>query len=410
MTGKTPSFTFGIEEEYLLVDRETRDLAEDTPRAMIQAFRKELGMAFSREYINSQIEVCTPVCATLAEGRASLAYSRKVIAQVAGRYGLAPIAAGTHPFAKWGAQQHTDLPRYNSLAVDLAGLGRRMIVNGLHVHVGIASNEARIKLMNELRPLLPILLALSTSSPFWQGENTGLKSFRTAINDSTPRKGIPETFTSWKDYQSAIAALARAGVIEDATKIWWDVRPSATYPTLEMRITDVTPLLDDTMCIVALFRCFCRSLSRGTAEQPSALAKIAGSGPTHMALINENRWRAQRYGTGEGLINFASGRVASLNVILDDVLTAIREDAEHFGCVAEVEHARTILARGSSADRQIACYKVLREQGSTTDEALIGVVSQLMTETAAVCGRPVARFGSRRTIEAASGELSRRAQ
>ena len=399
MTGKTPSFTFGIEEEYLLVDRETRGLAEDTPRAMIQSFRKELGKAFSREYIASQIEVCTPVCASMAEGRESLAHSRAKIAQVAGRFGLAPIAAATHPFARWGEQAHTDLPRYNSLAADLQGLGRRMIVNGLHVHVGIASNEARIQLMNELRPLLPILLALSTSSPFWQGENTGLKSFRTAINDSTPRKGIPETFASWKDYQSAVAALAKAGVIEDATKIWWDVRPSANFPTLEMRITDVTPLLDDTMCIVALFRCFCRNLSRGTAERPSSLSAIAGSGPTHMALINENRWRAQRYGTGEGLIDFATGRVASLNVILDDVLMAIREDAEHFDCVAEVEHARTILARGTSADRQVDCYQRLREQGQSKDQALIGVVNLLLAETAAVGGRIALRSISRRTID-----------
>ena len=384
MTGKTPSFTFGIEEEYLLVDRDTCDLTADAPRPMIQTFRKELGKAFSREYINSQIEVCTAVCTSLAEGRASLADSRRQIVHVAGQFGLAPIAAATHPFARWGAQQHTDLPRYNSLAVDLAGLGRRMIVNGLHVHVGIASNETRIKLMNELRPLLPILLALSTSSPFWQGENTGLKSFRTAINDSTPRKGIPETFASWKDYQSAIAALARAGVIEDATKIWWDVRPSANYPTLEMRITDVTPLLDDTMCIVALFRCFCRSLSRGTAERPSMLASIAGSGPTHMALINENRWRAQRYGIDEGLINFATGRVASLQVIVEDVLAAIHDDAIHFDCVDEVEHARKILARGTSADRQIACHQRLREQGLPEGEALIGVVNQLVNETATV--------------------------
>ncbi len=392
MTGKTPSFTFGIEEEYLLVDRETRDLAEDTPRAMIQSFRNELGKAFSREYIASQIEVCTPVCSTMAEGRESLARSRAKIARIANRFNLAPIAAATHPFARWGEQAHTDLPRYNSIADDFQGVGRRMIVNGLHVHVGIADNETRIRLMNELRPLLPILLALSTSSPFWQGENTGLKSFRTAINDSTPRKGIPETFASWKDYQSAIAALARAGVIEDATKIWWDVRPSANFPTLEMRITDVTPLLDDTMCIVALFRCFCRNLSRGTAERPSPLSRIAsGAEPQYLALINENRWRAQRYGTDEGLIDFSTGRVASLNVILDDVLAAIRVDAEHFGCVAEVEHARTILNRGTGAHRQVACYRRLREQGRTVHEALIGVVDQLVAETAAVGGMVAAR-------------------
>lgn len=380
MTGKTPSFSFGIEEEYLLVDRETRDLASTAPRAMIQAFRKELGKSFSREYINSQVEVSTPVCTSMTEGRASLFRARKSIATIAGRFGLAPIAAGTHPFARWGAQHHTDLPRYNSLAADLQGLGRRMIVNGLHVHVGVPSNDARIRLMNELRPLLPILLALSTSSPFWGGEDTGLKSFRTAINDSTPRKGMPEVYDNWKDYQSAISALRRAGVIEDATKIWWDVRPSANYPTLEMRITDVTPLLDDTMALTALFRCMCRNLVRGTAERPSALSLVAGSAP-HLALINENRWRAQRYGTDDGLIDFATGRMAPLETILDHVLAAVHDNALHFDCVAEVEHTRTILRRGTSAHRQLERYLTLCKQGLTKVEAMKGVVDMLIDET-----------------------------
>src|SRR5262249_17952287 len=158
------------------------------------------------------------------------------IAHLADLHGLAPIAAATHPFSRWSEQQHTDAPRYNGIADDLQGLGRRMMVSGLHVHVGIEHNELRIELMNELRQFLPLLLALSTSSPFWQGEDTGLKSYRTAVNDATPRKGIPERFTGWRDFQRTIEVLVRAGVVEDATQVWWDIRPSVRFPTIEMRI------------------------------------------------------------------------------------------------------------------------------------------------------------------------------
>jgi carboxylate-amine ligase len=306
---------------------------------------------------------------------------RRSIGHMAKSYGLAPIAASTHPFARWAKQRHTDDPRYNAIADDFQGLGRRMIVNGLHVHVGIADNQLRIHLMNELRQYLPMLLALSTSSPFWQGEATGLKSYRTAINDATPRKGIPERFDSWQDYKRATGALVRAGVIEDASKIWWDLRPSVRFPTLEMRITDVSPLIDDAVCVAALFRCLCRCLTR--------LRQNNEGSPAHaLLLINENRWRAERYGMEEGFVDLNGGRIVAFGDVLEDVLELVQEDAAHFDCVAEVQHARVIAARGTSADRQLAHYQLLREQGMSHEASLMGVVDLLIEETVASSSLP----------------------
>lgn len=384
MIDQTGPFSFGIEEEFLLVDLASRDMAPEAPDALLAACGKKLGKLFSREYMNAQIEIGTPVCNTPAEARRSLLRSRRIIVRLAAEHGLAPMAAATHPFASWRKQCHTDAPRYKSLADDLQGLGRRMIINGLHVHVGITSNNERIRLMNELRPFLPILLALSTSSPFWQGEDTGLKSYRTAINDATPRKGIPEVFSSWRDYQNTIGVLCSSGVIEDGTKIWWDLRPSARFPTLEMRITDVCPLVEDALCIAALFRCLCRYLSR------AHVIRVAGHRInlplTRLALINENRWRAERYGIDRGMVDPEGACIASFAELIDDLLEVIHEDAVFFDCVGEIEHAQVILARGTSADRQLHLCQRRLEQGHSLAEAMKSVVDQLVAETSAVGG------------------------
>src|SRR5262245_8742709 len=200
-------FPFGIEEEYYLVDLDTRDLAAEVPARLFAAFKAALGTQFSTEYVRSQIEVNTPVCHSMAQARRRLLHFRRTIADLAAPHGLAPIAASTHPFARWRHQDHTDSPRYNSIADDLQSVGRRMVISGLHVHVGIDGDDLRIDLLNGLRQFLPVLLALSTSSPFWQGENTGLKSFRTAVNDATPRRGIPEGMASWSDFQRTVDVL-----------------------------------------------------------------------------------------------------------------------------------------------------------------------------------------------------------
>ena len=298
------AFTFGIEEEYFLVSLSSGALVGDPPAGMLERCKSELGKQFASEYQRSQIEVATKVCETMADARADLARLRSAIAAIANEHGLAPMAASTHPFTPWSTQRHTDKQRYRAIADDLKGLGKRMVVGGMHVHVGIEDREQRIGVMNDIRAFLPLLLALSTSSPFWQGENTGLKSYRTAVNDTTPRSGIPERFESWNDYCATLAPLVRSGVIEDGTKIWWDLRPSARFPTLELRITDICPLIDDALCIAALFRCLCRHLCR---RQREGLQKFNWP----LLLLNENRWRAQRYGLQRGFVSLGRDDLVS---------------------------------------------------------------------------------------------------
>jgi carboxylate-amine ligase len=343
---------------------------------MLDECAAELGDRFSAEYQRSQVEVATKVCTSMSAARADLARLRNAVAAIASRYGLAPIAASTHPFTPWRTQRHADKQRYHAIAQDLKGVGRRMVISGMHVHVGIDDEEQRIAVMNEMRGFLPLLLALSTSSPFWQGEDTGLKSYRTAINDATPRKGIPERFASWSDYCRTIDTLVRSGVIEDATKIWWDLRPSARFPTLELRITDICPLIDDALCIAAVFRCLCCSLLRRHGrERPLPNEPLL--------LLNENRWRAQRYGLERGFIDVRQGAIISTATLLDDLLAMIREDAECLDSNAEIDHARTILARGTSADRQITLCRRELQRGLTCSQALKSVVDQLVMETVA---------------------------
>ena len=388
MPFKHPTFSLGVEEEYYLVDTETRDLAADTPSALLRELEERLGGRFSTEYMGSQIEVCTSVCQNLPEARTELLRLRQSVAAIASPYGLAPIAASTHPFGRWNRQRHRDTPRYNAIAQCFQGVGCRMVVNGLHIHVGLENDAVRIDVMNRIRPYLPVLLALTTSSPFWQGRNTGLKSFRTAINDATPRKGIPEHFESWADYQAVAGQLISNGLIEDSTEIWWDIRPSVRYPTLELRISDVCPLLDDGICVAALFRCLCRYLYRTRRSRRSRAE-------SSLLLINENRWRAERYGMESGLIHPGTGRVTDFASLIEELIETVRADAVFFGCEDEVAHARRIVARGSSADRQVALYRRLRSSRHSHKAALTGVVDKLIGETIATArGRGVISAGA----------------
>ena len=372
--GSKEAFTFGIEEEYFLVSLSTGALVSDPPASMLEQCKSDLGKQFSSEYQRSQIEVATKVCETMSDARADLARLRSTIAAIANEHGLAPMAASTHPFTPWNTQRHTDKQRYRAIADDLKGLGKRMVIGGMHVHVGIEDKEQRIGVMNELRAFLPLLLALSTSSPFWQGENTGLKSYRTAVNDTTPRSGIPERFESWNDYCATLAPLVRSGVIEDGTKLWWDVRPSARFPTLELRITDICPLIEDALCIAALFRCLCRHLCRRQHDGRQMF-------DWPLLLLNEDRWRAQRYGLQRGFIHPSRDELMSSAALLDELLDLIGEDAEHFDCRDEVNHARAILTGGTSADRQVALYLQEVERGVAPSHALGAVVDGLVAET-----------------------------
>jgi carboxylate-amine ligase len=375
MAVNEPEFTLGIEEEYFLVDRNTRDVVDDPPPAMLADCEALLAGQVSPEFLRSQIEIGTGVCASLAEARADLRHLRRTVAEVAARHGMAPIAAATHPFARWDAQKTTERRRYADLKDDLQGVARRLAICGLHVHIGIPDDELRIDLLNQASYFLPHLLALSTSSPFWRGDDTGLKSYRLAVFDELPRTGMPERFDSWGEYRRHVDILTGAGLIEDATKLWWDLRPSERFPTLEMRIADSCTTLEDSLSIAALFRCLLRMLWR--LKRQNQRWRIYAR-----MLIDENRWRAQRYGTDRGLVDFGRGAIVPYADLLEEILTLIDQDARHFGCVAEVAHARAILARGTSAHRQLAVFERALAAGATRAEALAAIVDWLIAETA----------------------------
>ncbi len=376
MAATEPKFTVGIEEEYLLVDRETRDLATEPPDSMMTDCQALLRGQVCAEFLRSQIEVATRVCETVAEARADLSYLRGTVAEIAEKYGYAPIAASTHPFAHWGEQRHTDKDRYNILADDLQGVARRLLIGGMHVHVGIEDDELRIDLMNQVSYFLPHLLALSTSSPFWRGDNTGLMSYRICVFDELPRTGLPERFASYKEYLRLVAVMVEAGLIEDATKLWWDVRLSDRFPTLEMRIADVCTRYEDGITVAALYLCLLHMLYRLKRNNQRWRRY-------NNMLVQENRWRAQRYGYDEGLVDFGRGEVVPYADLLEEMIELTWDDAEKFDCVEEVRHARNILARGTSAHRQLAVHAEATEAGAEPEEALRAVVDFLIAETVA---------------------------
>jgi carboxylate-amine ligase len=371
---KEPSFTIGIEEEYLLVNRQTRDLIKEAPPTMLGECEKLLEEQVKPEFLQSQIEIGTRVCETVQQAREDLARLRSCVSQVAELHGLAIIAASTHPFATWGEQKHTEKERYQVLARDLQGVAQRLMISGMHVHVGIEDNDLRIDMMEQASYVLPHLLALSTSSPFWQGMNTGLKSYRLAVWNELPRTGLPERFDSFAEFQRHLDVLVNAGEIEDGTKLWWDIRPSVRFPTLEMRIMDMCTRLDDTISIAALYRCWLRMLYR--LRLSNQRWRIYSN-----FLINENRWRAQRYGFEEGLFDFGKGEIVPYADLLEEIIALVIEDAGYFGCVAEVQHARRILERGTSAHLQIRSYNDAISGGASHEEALKAVVDMLIEQT-----------------------------
>ncbi len=374
MAGENPTFSLGIEEEYLLVNRQTRDLERDPPKALMKECQQRMKGRVSPEFMRCQIEVGTPVCKDIGAARQELASLRRNVAEMAEQHGLTIIAASTHPFAAWQPQKHTLRKRYEELAKDMGVPLRRLLICANHIHVGIDDDNLRIDLMNQMRYFLPHLLALSTSSPFWQGQNTKLKSYRLAVFDEMPRTGMPEEYSSYGEYQKHLDALVQTKVIEDGTKIWWDIRPSARFPTLEMRICDISTTLEDGLCIAALYQCLLRMLWR--------LKRMNVTWRRYkILLINENRWRAMRHGFDKGLIDFGRGAMVPYEDLLDEILDLVKEDAEALGCTAEVAHARTIRERGTSAHRQVAVYEQAVKDGADTSEALIKVVDWLIEES-----------------------------
>lgn len=373
---REPSFSIGIEEEYLLVNRRSRDLVSEPSKDLIDEFETRLAGHFSREYLRAQVEVGTSVCHSLADARSDLAHLRRAVAEIADSHGLAPIASSTHPFALWRDQKHTDKLRYNLHQANMRVLADRLLICGMHVHVGIEEDDLRIDILNQAAYFLPHLLALSTSSPFWEGIETGLKSYRLSVFDGLPRTGLPERFESFGEFSRTAKLMVDAGLLEDATQLWWDARPSARFPTVEMRITDICTRLDDALCCAALFLCICRMLYRLRRDNQRwrLYARL---------LVAENRWRAQRDGTDAELVDFGRGEIVGFAQLIDELLALVREDAEHFACAADVERARAIVRRGTSAHMQVATYRSAVAGGATHEEALRAVVDQLIEATTA---------------------------
>ncbi|WP_256212382.1 carboxylate-amine ligase [Loktanella sp. DSM 29012] len=371
-----PEFTIGIEEEYLLVDADTFDLVA-APDSLMAALTGALGNQVSTEFLNCQVEVGTGICATIAEARADLGHLRRTVAELAADHGLRPVAASCHPFGDWKQQGRTDKPRYEQLDDDLGAVARRMLIGGMHVHVGLPDQDSRIALMNQLSYFLPHLLALSASSPFWQGRDTGLASYRMAVFDSMPRTGLPPRLRDWADWESRVQRLVGLGVIEDSSKIWWDLRPSGKFPTLETRICDVSPRLADTLTIAAVVQALTRTLWRRTRNgQP-----WRESDPI---MVQENRWRAQRYGVSAGLIDSAADRIVPMPQLMDELLDLISEDMLALDSVAEASRIADIARSGTDADRQRALYHSAMDGGADTHDALCAVVRALADDFTAI--------------------------
>ncbi len=369
-----PAWTLGVEEEYLLVEIETGDLVRSQPEGLMKKVKDLRYGLVSPEFFASQIEIGTTVCENIQDLRAEIGLLRLAVAEAAKEYGLAPIAVSTHPYARWEKQQVTAAPRYQAIARDLQGVIRRLVISGLHVHVGIEDPDLRIDLMGQVTYFLPHLLALSASSPFWEGKDTGLKSYRPSVMTTLPRTGLPEPFSSWTEYERHVNVLVSAGLIEDSSKIWWDIRPSGRYPTLEMRATDLPTRMDDVAALAAAYVCLLRMLWRLRSDNQRWRTYSN-------FLVSENAWRAQRYGVKGELVDFGKGVLVPFEDLAEELIELVAPDAEALGCTTEIQHLRTICREGTSADRQLAVYNQAIESGASPEEALRAVVNALIEDT-----------------------------
>ncbi len=371
-----PSLSLGVEEEYLLVDPVSRDLVVAPPEDFMARCQDRLAGRATHELLQAQVEVDTRVCPGIAEVRRELTELRAAVAATARDFGMALIAASTHPFANWRAQRRVDKERYNVLARDMAALAERLVVCGMHIHAGIEDEELRIDLMNQATYFLPHLLALSTSSPFWEGHPTGLKAYRPTIFGDLPRSGLPEYFTSADEWHQMLKLLAQTGLCDDATKIWWDVRPSVRFPTLEMRICDVCTRLEDALTIAALWQSILATLYRLRADNQTWRRY-------RRTLLAENKWLAQRHGISATLADYGALTQKPFGVLLEELIQLVRPEALRLGCLDEVLNARHILDRGTSADRQLAVHAKALAEGASEREAGVAVVDWLIAETLA---------------------------
>jgi carboxylate-amine ligase len=363
---KAPSLTLGIEEEYQIIDPETRELRSYITE-ILSGDHLVLGEV-KPELHQSMVEIGTKVCSTPAEVRAELVRLRRHVMELAGKKGLVIAAAGTHPFSSWLTQEITPLERYMGVRQDLADLAQQLLIFGTHVHIGIEDRDFLIDAMNVARYFVPHVLTLSTSSPFWMGRETGLKSYRSIIFRNFPRTGIPPVLESGTAYAALVDTLVRTGCVPNASKIWWDVRPNHSYPTLEFRVCDVCTRVDEAVCVAAILQAIVAKLWK--LRRDNMTFRVY---PT--ALIEENKWRAVRYGLDGRLVDLGKDQELPARTLVRELLEWFVDDVlDELGSRKEVEYAFTILDQGTSADRQIARF---RQTGD-----LKAVVDSLIAETA----------------------------
>ena len=363
---KPPSLTLGIEEEYQIIDPNTRELKSYITEILSG---DHLVLAQVKpELHQSIVEVGTKVCTSPAEARAELVRLRRDILGLTAKNGLRIAAAGTHPFSSWIDQEITPLERYLGVREDMGELAQRLLIFGTHVHIGIEDREFLIDALNVSRYFLPHLMCLSTSSPFWVGRKTGLKSYRSVVWRGFPRTGVPRALRAWSEYLELVNTLTSTGCIPDGSKIWWDVRPNWSYPTLEFRVCDVCTRVDEAICVAAILQAIVAKIWKLRRDNMTFRVYPAD-------FIEENKWRAVRYGLDGRLVDFGKGVELPARELVRELLEWFIDDVvDELGSRKEVAYAYRILEEGSSADRQLATFE------RTGD--LKAVVDQLIAETA----------------------------
>jgi len=360
-----PPLTIGVEEEYQIIEPKSRELTSFV-QEFLELGRLVLDDQIKPEFMQSQVEVGSRICHNIRQVRQEIVRLRRTVCELAEAHSLTVAAASTHPFSAWTRQKITAGERYTKLETDLGEVGRRLLIFGMHVHIGIDDRELMIDVMNQARYFMPHVLALSTSSPFWQGRETGLKSYRSIIFEDLPRTGLPPLLNSWSDYENIIDVLLKTNCIDHPSKIWWDIRPHSQYPTLEYRITDMCTKVDEAVCIVALYLAITAKLIRLRQNNQSWRSY-------RHHLITENKWRAVRYGIDGNLIDFGKVEEVPMPLLAVELLAFVDDVVDELGIRKEVDYIHTILSNGTSADRQLNTFH------RTGD--LKAVVDQLVKET-----------------------------
>src|SRR5213593_501465 len=355
-------FTLGIVEEFQIVDPRTRELRSHVME-ILEEGKMLLGEQIKPEMIQSMVEVGTGVCRNIQEAREDITKLRSVISNLARKNGLVIVAASTHPISRWQDQKIFDDERYELLVQELQTVARSLLIFGLHVHVGVAEPERRIHIMNAARYFLPHVLALSTSSPFWVGHNTGLKSYRSEVFKQFPRTDIPDHFDSYASFQRYVDLLIKTGCINDGKKIWWDCRPHPFFPTLEFRVCDIPTRVDDTIAIAALFQGIVAKLYK-------LIDQNLGFRLYRRALIQENKWRAVRWGLDGKMIDFGKQKEVPTKDLIRELLDFVDDVLDDLGSRKEVEHIHTILERGTSADEQLRVYAETNDLKAVVDRLI----------------------------------------